>query len=993
MEQKGYLNYTPSNHFGYSLFCAGKIPQRSALINRGYYVRVRCMTENALKFIEKFAQVPMQIISLGCGFDTTYFRLATDPSLQQCIGNITWFDVDFGNLLEKKAPVLGKKYSLDQYPNYIPISCDIRDTVQLMKEFTAKGVNFEIPTLIIAECVLTYLPVDCCDRLLDNIAGSFRFGRIVVYEQIKNNENESVLDAFTETMMAHFESLATPIYSLLDYPTLSCQVERYKKAGFLNLVDAYSLYTYWMTCVSSDEKKRIKSLELFDEWEDWHIKLSHYFVLISDNYSIFNLTKVMPTVGVSFYKEQEMQVKKTEIDSSLVSNSLACTVQKISGFIQRYGHKGVAVDGKLYLLGGFGLQRDSHARIDGLETVCFDSFSNVVLLDAPTNRLYHSLVQYQSSKLVLFGGRKAPNLPLNDMWLYDITQNQWKELKGETIERIPPRYRHCSWIFRDKFYVFGGLDKNGELLNDLWVFDLIFNEWKQISVSYQTQKIFRHSAAACIVTIQNQPFACVTGGIGEDEVAFGDILLIPLINGSFIPKNHSIIPLVIEVPNLSPRYSHCCLVMNNSFVMLIGGVVDGNLSSQRFVQFVNLDNFSQEAENIEISKDCNLPSLVNSTIFITDKNEIFSIGGGFNAFSMGSYFDQCLQLRIIPKNKEGFETLLFSNQLRVTENCENTTPSSHFSFKLSNALDCSWEVPVIQGPIDKSIWDSWYSKRIPFLVRGHPFVKHSWTKEFLLSALPDDTLVSVHSGSNPLFSFVERNFEFKVIPFSQLVQSLEPQSISTTPGDFLYLRSIGDNPRKQQADVFKSFPALADSIDFPFSIIPDMKEHHFSSILRVTSPQVQLWTHYDIMDNILFQIRGSKIITLWLPSDYPFLKMQESSSCITDLNAECSDINNPFFNSHPTRFLLQEGDFLFIPSLVPHHTICSNDSPSYAINTFWKNLPDSLYQRKDLYGNKDLLSFNEASQLKDKSLQLLDQLPPYWKEFYQMRLLEINRMK
>ena len=44
-----------------------------------------------------------------------------------------------------------------------------------------------------------------------------------------------------------------------------------------------------------------------------------------------------------------------------------------------------------------------------------------------------------------------------------------------------------------------------------------------------------------------------------------------------------------------------------------------------------------------------------------------------------------------------------------------------------------------------------------------------------------------------------------------------------------------------------------------------MQEQLFSTALRVSSTGSQLWTHYDVMDNVLCNIVGRKQVVLWPP--------------------------------------------------------------------------------------------------------------------------------
>lgn len=78
-------------------------------------------------------------------------------------------------------------------------------------------------------------------------------------------------------------------------------------------------------------------------------------------------------------------------------------------------------------------------------------------------------------------------------------------------------------------------------------------------------------------------------------------------------------------------------------------------------------------------------------------------------------------------------------------------------------------------------------------------------------------------------------------------------------------------------------------------------------------------------------------------------------------------------------------------------------TPCLSINIFWKHLDESMYQRKDLYGNKvrmscqacvahprlkDVLPVAEADKSMDNVLQLLKQLPKDHLKFYAARMAQ-----
>ena len=62
--------------------------------------------------------------------------------------------------------------------------------------------------------------------------------------------------------------------------------------------------------------------------------------------------------------------------------------------------------------------------------------------------------------------------------------------------------------------------------------------------------------------------------------------------------------------------------------------------------------------------------------------------------------------------------------------------------------------------------------------------------------------------------------------------------------EYCYLRSLSTaNPRKDVADFHKDYPELAGDLNIP-QLFPCEKK--FSSVFRVSSARLHLWTHYDV---------------------------------------------------------------------------------------------------------------------------------------------------
>lgn len=57
------------------------------------------------------------------------------------------------------------------------------------------------------------------------------------------------------------------------------------------------------------------------------------------------------------------------------------------------------------------------------------------------------------------------------------------------------------------------------------------------------------------------------------------------------------------------------------------------------------------------------------------------------------------------------------------------------------------------------------------------------------------------------------------------------------------------------------------------------------------------------------------------------------------------------------------------------------------VNVFWRHLPSESYDKKDPYGNKDPVAATRALQSLERTLGILDELPPDYRDFYARRMV------
>jgi tRNA wybutosine-synthesizing protein 4 len=222
---------------------------------------------------------------------------------------------------------------------YSAVSCDICDIEALRLCLEKAGVDFTAPTLLVAECVLTYIKATSVNALLAWCAISFSNAIFCTYEQIHPQ------DTFGRVMKRHFENIRSPLKNVDVYPTEESQRKRYLSAGwdFCKSCDMNTFFSW----LPEKEKQRIRGLEQFDEYEEWHLKCSHYMILCAFKGRV-NVLKdhILPN---SFVGDDSLRP---------VYKSVKLTVESIyysSSCLKRYGHGScVLSDGSIVIIGGYG---------------------------------------------------------------------------------------------------------------------------------------------------------------------------------------------------------------------------------------------------------------------------------------------------------------------------------------------------------------------------------------------------------------------------------------------------------------------------------------------------------------------------------------------------------------------------------------------------------------------------------------------------------------
>ncbi len=63
---------------------------------------------------------------------------------------------------------------------------DLREADEVLRDLEGAGFRPELPTLIIAECVLVYMPPESAERLISELGRRLPTAAFLVYEQVGN---------------------------------------------------------------------------------------------------------------------------------------------------------------------------------------------------------------------------------------------------------------------------------------------------------------------------------------------------------------------------------------------------------------------------------------------------------------------------------------------------------------------------------------------------------------------------------------------------------------------------------------------------------------------------------------------------------------------------------------------------------------------------------------------------------------------------------------
>jgi tRNA wybutosine-synthesizing protein 4 len=140
------------------------------------------------------------------------------------------------------------------------------------------------------------------------------------------------------------------------------------------------------------------------------------------------------------------------------------------------------------------------------------------------------------------------------------------------------------------------------------------------------------------------------------------------------------------------------------------------------------------------------------------------------------------------------------------------------------------------------------------------------------------------------------------------------------------------------------------------------------------------------MSNVLCQVRGTKRLLLFPPSDVQYFDFAPGASS-SSIDAFGGLDDAKFAATSRYEAIMNPGDVLFLPPLWLH-TAQPLEGVSVSVNVFFRGLQSGYAAGKDVYGNRDLQAYEKGRQDVGRISRSFDNLPADVRKFYLLRLAD-----
>ncbi|GJD01968.1 leucine carboxyl methyltransferase [Colletotrichum higginsianum] len=898
------LYYPDEPH--YFRFFVKKFQRRAPLINRGYHLRLKVIDTLVRRFLQKPSPRKKVIVNLGCGSDVLPWQCEVRYP-ESCQG-VTFVDVDYPDLIQKKRQIVLETPELQglletwevshdspivlKSQKYCQVGCDLRQLATLQ---TCLDTLFDVPNtefLFVAEVSITYMDTKGADGVI----------------------------GWATSQKKRFESLGWPS------------------------TESWTLWETWSDdlFMTAAERRALDTVEAFDEWEEFALFASHYFVIVASTPHPEIKGRVSRSLG-----ELDVQSCRTPMSTS--------------GYEAGRGHRrfGAAMlveapDGQKFISHSFGQGPNGRPSSEDVYQISDQPVAPSSSREGPSSRVCHTLTDLGSIGVLLAGGRASPSTAFNDCWLFKKVFNTW-----ERVQDLPcPLFRHSVTRLGSSSLALlaGGKTNHFQASAEYFLFDPT-KGWVKCRTQSAPPSLY---GATFVYTGSHGPrnfVGFLMGGNLEDGIINQTVYTWTLDLSDAEPSLSFAQQTSRDdqTPSILSRFGSIA-VQSNGYVLLFGGVIKDLQLPSAYDILVLKTTAGGEVDvvtRVDGTDGSTIirPFIVGSSVVPYGNGNLAIVGGGATCFSMGtcwtagSYsfrFDDGRTVRqsdiALPLSQP--ETVKYLETVEVTTGDKEAVVQSLAPVEMRT-------IPRVQVETAEEFLKILEAGK-PVVIEGSDIgpCKSIWSADYLVNN------VSVHESATEKMDFNAKNFRYVTKDFGDFVREAQE-------GKRLYLRALSkDEPSNIPTQLAADYPSLAKD----FALSPQLgfvDQNAFSSVLRISGP-VNMWLHYDVMANVYAQVVGSKRLILFPPSDvshFAFAPGASSSSVDVFSSLDAGSLRGV----HPHEAAVQPGDILFLPPLWLHTATPTSDM-SVAVNIFFRNLEKGYSVGRDVYGNRDLAAYEKARQ-------------------------------
>jgi O-methyltransferase involved in polyketide biosynthesis len=264
------------------------------LIKRGTHARVSCMDRGIRAFLNMSHDKTPQVVVLGAGLDTTFYRYLTGLLSVTSPHGVRWYEIDHPEVIHSKAAtILQLTQTTMKSSTILPtgsgflvrnegtnstcfmVAHDLRQPGMLEQlHFFDKTAH----TLFVLECVQMYLPSDCSRSILNSISQQCSKVCVLLYDPILGSS------PFGKVMEDHLNRarVTTSLSTMVKTRTVMQHLEFLLACGYGQAVGC-DMWSAYQTVVTSEQRQQANQCECLDEMEEWILIMRHYCLIVACN--------------------------------------------------------------------------------------------------------------------------------------------------------------------------------------------------------------------------------------------------------------------------------------------------------------------------------------------------------------------------------------------------------------------------------------------------------------------------------------------------------------------------------------------------------------------------------------------------------------------------------------------------------------------------------------------------------------------------------------